>query len=75
MHNQSLYFQHFINLILKFLLKYLYFKLPVSLISCILEAELNQTQKLKQELKTLSSEDEDKLKTFLDDIREQNVLN
>ncbi|MDV3185302.1 MAG: hypothetical protein Q8842_03070, partial [Candidatus Phytoplasma australasiaticum] len=41
----------------------------------ILEAELNQTQKLKQELKTLSSEDEDKLKTFLDDIREQNILN
>ncbi|MDV3179153.1 MAG: hypothetical protein Q8855_02815, partial [Candidatus Phytoplasma australasiaticum] len=36
---------------------------------------MNQTQKLKQELKTLSSEDEDKLKTFLDDIREQNILN
>ncbi|MDO8030149.1 hypothetical protein OC709_01290 ['Planchonia careya' phytoplasma] len=36
---------------------------------------MNQTQKLKQELKTLSSEDEDTLKTFLDDIRKQNILN
>ncbi|MDV3157328.1 MAG: hypothetical protein Q8889_02330 [Candidatus Phytoplasma australasiaticum] len=41
----------------------------------ILDAELSQTQKLKQELNTLSLEDEDKLKNFLNDIQQQNISN